>query len=200
MNSSLGLDCVDVGIPSVTTESMMRRSSFTAFRSRPVSCRMRYAKGVGPRGPFFFSNSARRATCALGSPAAGSMVTKSRPSREGSVMPLGEFSRTNSERTPRQAFHSACSKAMVEISSQRLAGICSVRPTRSWRSTCPSASQVDPELSNRNTRKAICDASSASKCAMVHEAPMPSMAFTTLPGWDPEKRGSTSGSMDVNPG
>ena len=31
MNSSLGLDCVDVGIPSVTTESMMRRSSFTAF-------------------------------------------------------------------------------------------------------------------------------------------------------------------------
>lgn len=42
--------------------------------------------------------------CALGSPEAGSMVTKSRPSREGSVMPLGEFSRTNSERTPRQAF------------------------------------------------------------------------------------------------
>ena len=31
MNSSLGLDCVDVEIPSVTTESMMRRSSFTAF-------------------------------------------------------------------------------------------------------------------------------------------------------------------------
>ena len=35
MNSSLGLDCVDVGIPSVTTESMMRRSSLTAWGREP---------------------------------------------------------------------------------------------------------------------------------------------------------------------
>lgn len=42
--------------------------------------------------------------CALGSPCFGSMVTKSRPSLDGSVRPPGGFSNTNSQATPKEAF------------------------------------------------------------------------------------------------
>ena len=62
------------------------------------------------------TNHSHQPTCALGSPCFGSMVTKSRPSLDGSVRPPGGFSKTNSQATPREAFLSSEEEFRLEKS------------------------------------------------------------------------------------
>mmetsp|Transcript_64905 Transcript_64905/g.201059 ORF Transcript_64905/g.201059 Transcript_64905/m.201059 type:complete len:204 (+) Transcript_64905:563-1174(+) len=154
-----------VGRPSVTIVSMMRLPPETSCCRRPHSCRSLEVRGVTPRGPLSRRTPARRATCLGASPAPGSTATKSRPSC-GS-WGHGGFSSKNSLRTPARAFHSACAKAMAQISSQRVDGAALNCPPRLRSRTWPSELLVEPELSRRNTR----NARPGSSCASMLDKP-----------------------------
>mmetsp|Transcript_24378 Transcript_24378/g.66508 ORF Transcript_24378/g.66508 Transcript_24378/m.66508 type:complete len:220 (+) Transcript_24378:471-1130(+) len=179
---SLGPDRLEheeVGCPSVTMTRTMRwldqASSRASGKMCARTCLRRSARGVVPRGPFALSRPSSARSCAIGEPPSASMRRKSTPSRSASEA-LAGFRSTNSQGVPNCRFQRACMEAISTISSQRVQPQTRPMPSTMW----PSGSAVEPELSRRNTRKAMLE--SWSQSMRARPAGTPQRCSHSVPG------------------